>query len=131
MTAPRRISVPRPQLTTGPKQMTVDEATVMHLRQAATRVREQRYWGSGVTALVSELLDAAAAAMTPEPSTSPDSRVLDRERCTWAPADGAWWHTCGRSCPTAEQGPLYNTKVGRVLLWDELVTAYGPVEVQS
>lgn len=125
-----RISIPRPQITTGPKDLTVDEATINYLREAATRVRDQRYWGSGVTALVSDLLDAVANAMTPEPSTAPETRVLDRERCTWAPGDGAWWHTCGRTCPTSEQGPSYNTKIGRVLTWDELVKAYGPVEVQ-
>jgi hypothetical protein len=56
----RFIRVPRPQIHTGPKGMTVDEATVMYLRDAASRVREQRYWGSGVTALVSDLLDDAA-----------------------------------------------------------------------
>ena len=56
----RFIRVRRPQIHTGPKGMSVDEATAMYLRNAAIRVRSERYWGSGVTALVSDLLDDAA-----------------------------------------------------------------------
>lgn len=58
------IRVPRPQITTGPKHLTTDQATVKYLREAAERVEVQRYWGSGVTRLVADLLTAAADAMT-------------------------------------------------------------------
>lgn len=66
------ITIPRPQITTGPQHLSVDEATVKYLREVAERVRTKRYWGSGVTDLVTSLLDAAAAAITadalaPEP----------------------------------------------------------------
>lgn len=76
MSEQRFIRVQRPQIYTGPRHMSVDAATAMYLREAATRVREQRYWGSGVTALVSDLLEDAAerveatsrAATPPEPN---------------------------------------------------------------
>ena len=58
-----RVSIARPRVTTGPEAMSVDEATVMYLREAANRVRHQRYWGSGVSRLVSDLLDDTANAM--------------------------------------------------------------------
>lgn len=64
--AVERISVRRPQIHTGPRNMTVDEASAMYLRDAAARVRAQCYWGSGVTALVADLLDDASAALAPE-----------------------------------------------------------------
>lgn len=57
------ITIPRPAIYTGPKNQTVDQNTVSYLRKAARRVRDQRYWGSGVTALISDLLDNAAAAI--------------------------------------------------------------------
>ena len=66
--AERGITVPRPQIYTGPARMSVDDATVMYLRDAAIRVRDQRYWGSGVTALVSDLLDNAADAIAATPT---------------------------------------------------------------
>ena len=72
---PRSIVIPRPQIHTGPKHLTVDEATVDYLREAAKRVRRERYWGSGVTALVSDLLDVVAEAL--EVSTPPDSQRGD------------------------------------------------------
>lgn len=58
--------VPIPRITTGPKHMTVDQATETYLRDAAARVRSQRYWGSGVTALVASVLDHAADALRAE-----------------------------------------------------------------
>lgn len=59
----RMITVPRPQITTGPQGQTVDEATAMYLREASQRVRANRYWGSGVSHCVASLLDAAADAL--------------------------------------------------------------------
>lgn len=67
--ATRSIVLPRPRIYTGPKHQTVDEATASYLREAAQRVRDNRYWGSGVTALVADLLDSAAEAV--ELSTPP------------------------------------------------------------
>jgi hypothetical protein len=58
-----RITIPKPQIHTGPRHLTVDQATVSYLRDAAARVRAQRYWGSGVTALVSTVLDDVANAI--------------------------------------------------------------------
>jgi hypothetical protein len=58
-----RITIPKPQIHTGPQHLTVDQATVSYLRDAAARVRRQRYWGSGVTALVSTVLDDVANAI--------------------------------------------------------------------
>lgn len=58
-----RIAIPRPAIHTGPARLTVDEATAAYLREAAKRVREKRYWGSGVTALVSTVLDDVATAL--------------------------------------------------------------------
>lgn len=60
---PGFIRIPRPQIFTGPTHVSVDAATVSYLREAADRVRHGRYWGSGVTALVSELIDSAARAI--------------------------------------------------------------------
>ena len=54
------ISIERPQIHTGPTHLTVDEATVSYLREAEKRVRTNRYWGSGVTALVAGILKAVA-----------------------------------------------------------------------
>ena len=61
-----QITIPKPRITTGPEDMTDDEAAAMYLREAARRVRKQRYWGSGVTTLVSRLLDDAAEAIDAE-----------------------------------------------------------------
>lgn len=58
-----RITIPKPAIHTGPVHLTVDEATVNYLRAAAQRVRDHRYWGSGVTALVSAVLDDVAQAI--------------------------------------------------------------------
>lgn len=57
---PDTITIRRPQIYTGPKDMTVDEATVHYLRDATKRVHENRYWGSGVTDLVAGILKAVA-----------------------------------------------------------------------
>jgi len=59
----RFIRIPRPQIFTGPKHQTVDEATVSYLREAAKRVHRERYWGSGVSALVVAVLEDAADAV--------------------------------------------------------------------
>lgn len=70
-----RISIPRPAIHTGPKHLTVDEATTSYLREAAARVRSNRYWGSGVTALVSSVLDSVADALaTPSVRGSNDPK---------------------------------------------------------
>lgn len=60
---PTPIILPRPQITTGPKGVPVDEATADYLTEAAARVRANRYWGSGVSTCVATLLDHAAAAL--------------------------------------------------------------------
>lgn len=60
------IVIPRPRITTGPLDLTINQATVSYLRDAEERVRKNRYWGSGVTTLVADLLGTAAAALTPE-----------------------------------------------------------------
>lgn len=60
------ISIPKPAIHTGPKHQTVDEATTAYLREAANRVRANRYWGSGVSALVATVLDDVAAAVAKE-----------------------------------------------------------------
>lgn len=63
-TTPRTaVVIPRPQITTGPRHQTVDEATVAYLCEAADRVRTQRYWGSGVSALVAGVLADVATAI--------------------------------------------------------------------
>lgn len=69
---PMTIIVPRPQIHTGPKDMTVDAASAMYLRDAACRVRANRYWGSGVSALVARLLDDAAQAIDTTEEASDD-----------------------------------------------------------
>ena len=71
---PRQIIVNRPAIYTGPAHLTVDEATSNYLRDAAIRVRAHRYWGSGVTALVSDLLDSVAEAL--------DSSTVDTDTGT-------------------------------------------------
>lgn len=58
------ITIPKPAIHTGPEHLTVDEATVDYLRAAAERVRTKRIWGSGVSALVSTVLDDVAAAVS-------------------------------------------------------------------
>lgn len=63
MSAETTITIRKPQIFTGPTHQTVDEATAMYLREAANRVRDNRYWGSGVTALVASVLDDAAEAI--------------------------------------------------------------------
>ena len=65
------ITIPRPYITTGPKHMTEDEATVMYLREAAERVSNGRFWGSGVSALVARTLTAAADAIAASSSEVP------------------------------------------------------------
>lgn len=57
------IIIPKPCITTGPKHMTEAEATAMYLADVASRIRQARYWGSGVTRLVSTLCDDVAAAV--------------------------------------------------------------------
>lgn len=57
------LRIPKPEIHTGPKHMTVDEATIHYLREAAERVRAKRIWGSGVSALVATVLDDTAAAL--------------------------------------------------------------------
>jgi hypothetical protein len=72
---PDMIAVPRPQITTGPPDMTVDEATAAYLTEAAARVRTNRYWGSGVSACIASLLDGAATALrSPHASACDDLR---------------------------------------------------------
>jgi hypothetical protein len=68
------IVIPKPQIHTGPKHQTVDEATAAYLREAARRVRANRYWGSGVSALVSTVLDDTAAAIE---ASMPPSNIGD------------------------------------------------------
>lgn len=64
-----RVAIPRPSIHTGPNHMTVDEATYSYLREAASRVRVNRYWGSGVTCLVADVLESVATALlTPTPA---------------------------------------------------------------
>jgi len=63
MSNDEQITIPRPQIHTGPKHLTVDEATVGYLREAAGRMRLNRYWGSGVTELVASVIDNAATAI--------------------------------------------------------------------
>jgi hypothetical protein len=60
---PTTLTIRKPEIHTGPRHQTVDEATVSYLREAARRVRDKRYWGSGVTALVADLLDNTATAI--------------------------------------------------------------------
>lgn len=60
MLLPGQIAIPRPRITTGPKHQTVDEATAAYLREASERVKANRYWGSGVSRLVADLLSDAA-----------------------------------------------------------------------
>lgn len=57
------VSIPRPAIHTGPQHLSVDEATVEYLLEAATRVVNNRYWGSGVSALVARTLTDAAVAI--------------------------------------------------------------------
>lgn len=79
------LRIPKPEILTGPKHQTVDEATIAYLREAAQRVRDNRYWGSGVTALVAKLLDDAASAIEtgelaaeqPQPTLNDVLRVVD------------------------------------------------------
>lgn len=57
------IRIPRPAIHTGPKHLTINEATANYLRDAAQRVRDRRIWGSGVSALVASVLSDVAAAL--------------------------------------------------------------------
>jgi hypothetical protein len=57
------VTIPAPTISTGPAGKTVIEAAVDYLRDAAGRVESNRYWGSGVSALVARTLrDVADAA---------------------------------------------------------------------
>ena len=60
MSDARFITISRSQIFTGPKHQTVDEATVSYLREVVARIQRERYWGSGVTALVSAILEDVA-----------------------------------------------------------------------
>lgn len=86
--AQKRIEIPKPQIHTGPKHLTVDGATVDYLRDAAIRVRVNRYWGSGVTALVADLLDAAADAVESGPAYSYDRCLCPHEDTDNGPGTG-------------------------------------------
>ena len=92
----RQILVNRPAIYTGPAHLTVDEATSNYLRDAAIRVRTQRYWGSGVTALVSDLLDSVAEALdsstvdtgedagrAPAPAARPSPAEVEEVTASW------------------------------------------------
>ena len=92
----RQITVNRPAIFTGPAHLTVDEATSNYLRDAAIRVRTQRYWGSGVTALVSDLLDSVAEALdsstvdtgedagrAPAPAARPSPAEVEEVTASW------------------------------------------------
>lgn len=83
----RQILVNRPAIYTGPAHLTVDEATSNYLRDAAIRVRTQRYWGSGVTALVSDLLDSVAEALD-SPTADAGVDPGGHEGFTFAPGPG-------------------------------------------
>lgn len=66
------ITIPKPQIHTGPAHQTVDEATAAYLREAASRVRTRQIWGSGVSRLVADLLDSSADAVMPN-SSAPEA----------------------------------------------------------
>lgn len=75
-----RVSIPRPSIHTGPKHLTVDEATVSYLREAATRVRDNRYWGSGVSALVADVLTSVAdTLLTPTDAPRDEPGLAERD----------------------------------------------------
>lgn len=67
---PGMIAIPKPRILTGPKHQTVDEATASYLREASQRVRDGRFWGSGVSRLVADLLGDAADAVKAQACTS-------------------------------------------------------------
>lgn len=71
------VRIPKPEIHTGPKHMTVDQATVSYLRDAAARVRTRQIWGSGVSALVAKVLDDTAAALA-TPTTTDTTTEGDR-----------------------------------------------------
>lgn len=71
------ITIPRPQIHTGPTHQTVDQATAAYLREAASRVRREHYWGSGVSTLVADLCAGAADVLDPLPLTEPHVVSLD------------------------------------------------------
>lgn len=82
------IRIPRPEIHTGPKHQTVNEATIAYLTEAAERVRTKQIWGSGVSALVATILEDVATALlaTPAPEAARDAhrdRLGRRVREVW------------------------------------------------
>lgn len=71
------ITIPKPAIHTGPKHLTVDQATAQYLREVADRVRANRYWGSGVTALVASVVENVANAVEPRCACGTDATSLN------------------------------------------------------
>lgn len=70
-TEPTTVTIPRPHVTNGPKGVAASVADADYLRSAVRNIESQgrgeRLWGSGVTEMVSKLLNDAADALTVEP----------------------------------------------------------------
>lgn len=82
-TEPTTITVPRPHVTHGPEGVAASLADADYLRAAVRNIKHQNrgesLWGSGVTAMVSKLLnDAADALLAPAPQpAAPDPANLE------------------------------------------------------
>lgn len=97
------ITIPKPAIHTGPKHLTVDQATAQYLREVADRVRAHRYWGSGVTALVASVVENVAHAIELRCACGTDATSLNPAEVVVHRPDGCYIANAALATPTTTE----------------------------